>query len=431
MVILAAGQGTRMRSKLPKVLHELCGRPLLGYVLDRALELRPERVIVVTGHGAQDVETWVRDAYPDAPIRFVLQAEQNGTGHAVQVAASELAETDGPVVVLYGDMPLLRRETLEALCTEAGVDGTAMTTATPERPRGFGRILRASGVFRAIVEERDASPEELRIREVNVGVYAFARADLVRLLPRLTSDNAQGEVYLTDLLGLLVEEGKVVALHELEDEREAIGINTLAHLAEARAAIQERILEEHLAAGVFIEDPATTYIDYGVEIGEGTRVLPCTVIRAGVKIGAGCEVGPFTHLRVGTVLEDGAEIGNFTETKKSRVGKGTKAKHLSYLGDAQIGAGTNIGAGTIFANYDGKDKHTTVVGERAFIGSGTVLIAPCRVGDGALTGGGAVVTRHTEIPPNEAWVGVPARSLTKRTASTTTTEGGASGPAKS
>ncbi len=415
VVILAAGQGTRMKSRAPKVLHAMCGRPMIGYVLDQARALEPERIVLVVGQGADEVEAAVRDAGDAEGVVFVRQEEQLGTGHAVQVCLPELRESAGPVVVLYGDMPLLTEESLTALCEAQARAGASLLTATPERPRGFGRIVRAEeGAVRAIVEEKDASPEELALREVNLGVYCFDKDALLSALPRLSNDNAQSEYYITDLIAILIEDGVQPEAVVLEDEREAIGINTLGHLAEARAAIQERILERHLAAGVHIEDPATTYIDHGVAIGAGTKILPCTVIRAGVEIGSGCEVGPFTHLRVGTVLDDGAEVGNFTEAKKARVGSGTKAKHLTYLGDVTIGRKTNIGAGTIVANYDGKLKHKTVIGDNAFVGSGTVLIAPVRVGDGALTGGGAVVTRNSEIPAGEAWVGVPAKPLARR-----------------
>jgi bifunctional UDP-N-acetylglucosamine pyrophosphorylase/glucosamine-1-phosphate N-acetyltransferase len=402
----------------PKVLQPLCGRPMLGYVLDQARALGARRILLVAGHGADEVRAFVEGegAAADAtPVDVVLQEEQNGTGHAVLVCADEIGRTEGGVVVLYGDMPLLGAETVAALARARGDASAAVLTARPDRPRGFGRILRdGSGAFRGVVEERDATEEERALREVNVGVYAFDRDHLLASLPRLTSDNSQGELYLTDVLGMTIDGGGRVPTVELEDERETIGINTLEHLAEARAGIQARILVEHMANGVTIEDPATTYVDHGVRIGKGTHVLPCTVIRAGVEIGEGCEVGPFTHLRVGTVLEDGAEVGNFTEAKKSRVGAGTKAKHLTYLGDVTIGAGANIGAGTIVANYDGKAKHPTRIGDRAFIGSGTILIAPATVGDGALTGAGAVVTRNSEIPPGEAWVGVPARGLEKK-----------------
>ena len=249
---------------------------------------------------------------------------------------------------------------------------------------------------------------------MNLGVYAFPGAALLDALPRLSNDNAQNEYYLTDVLGMLVAAEHPVATVELEDADEGLGINTIEQLSDARWALQMRIHEEHMANGVFIEDPSSTYIDHGVTIGSGTHVLPCTVIRAGVTIGEGCEVGPFTHLRVGTVLRDGAEIGNFTECKKSIVGEGSKAKHLSYLGDAEIGANTNIGAGTIFANYDGVHKHKTIVGDGAFVGSGTILVGPNTIPDGATTGAGAVVTRSAKMEPNETWVGMPARKHSKK-----------------
>ncbi len=413
VIVLAAGQGIRMRSSGPKVLQTLCGRPMLGYVLDQARALDPKRILIVVGHGGDEVQRWVEAAERDERIRFVTQAEQKGTGHAVLVCLPELEHAEGSIVVLYGDMPLLRSESLHDLCRAQDAADASVMTAFPGQTRGFGRVRRTAGAFRGIVEERDATDEELAIREVNVGVYCFDGQALINLLPRLSNENAQGEYYLTDVLSLLLADGKRVTTMTLEDEREAIGINTLEHLSEARAVVQERILLDHLQNGVFIEDPRTTYIDHDVRIGRGTRILPCTLIRSGVVIGEGCEVGPFTHLRSGTVLEDHAEIGNFTETKKAHVGKGTKAKHLSYLGDVTIGERANIGAGTIVANYDGRAKHHTEVGDRAFVGSGSILIAPCRVGDGALTGGGAVVTRHSDIPPGEAWVGVPAKPLKK------------------
>lgn len=413
VVILAAGAGTRFRSDSPKVCQPLCGRPMIGWVLDQARSLDPERIVLVVGHGAEAVEAAARAEGDDSRLRFVLQAERKGTGHAVLQALPELAPSD-PVVVLYGDMPLLRAESLRELCGALADGRAAMLTAEAERPRGFGRIVREDGAFAAIVEERDATPEQLALREVNLGVCAFRREDLERFLPRVTNHNAQGEFYLTDVPGMVVADGGRVAVRVLADEREGIGVNTIEHLAEARREIQWRILGEHMARGVYVEDPASTYVDHGVEIGPGARILPCTVIRSGVRIAAGCEVGPFSHLRAGTVLDEGAEIGNFTEAKNAHVGPHTKAKHLSYLGDVSIGARANIGAGTIVANYDGKRKHHTSIGDRAFVGSGSVLIAPCTVGEGALTGGGAVVTRNSNVPPGEAWVGVPARPLRRK-----------------
>ncbi len=415
VVILAAGAGTRFLSSVPKVCQPLCGRPMIGWVLDQARALEPERIVLVVGHGAEAVREGVEAEGRDERLRFVLQGERRGTGHAVSLALGELAG-DGPIVVLYGDMPLLRRESLQELCSALRRGRAALLTAVVEKPRGFGRVKRAAGEFAGVVEEKDARPEELELREVNLGVYAFARADLERYLPRLTDRNAQREYYLTDVPGMILADGGRVATVVLSDESEAIGVNTIEHLSEARSALQARILSEHMERGVHVEDPATTYIDHGVEIGPGTRVLPCTVIRAGVRIGRDCEVGPFTHLRGGTVLEDGAEVGNFTEAKKAHLGKHTKAKHLAYLGDVEIGERANIGAGTIVANYDGRQKHRTTIGDRAFVGSGSVLIAPCKVGEGALTGGGAVVTRNSEIPPGAAWVGVPARPLPRKPA---------------
>jgi len=420
VVILAAGKGTRMRSPLPKVLHPLCGRPLVAWVVDQALALDPARIVLVVGHGAEAVEAAVRpqvESGGNVEFSAVVQEPQNGTGHALQVAAPALAGA-GRVVVLYGDMPLMRPTSLAALLeaqSQVGEGGAALLTAWPDEARGFGRILRDGDEdFIGIVEQKDATEEELAIGEVNLGVYAFPGPALLDALPRLSNDNAQGEYYLTDVLGMLVAEDHPVATVELEDADECLGINTIEQLSDARWALQMRIHEEHMANGVFIEDPSSTYIDHGVTIGTGTHVLPCTVIRSGVTIGEFCEVGPFTHLRVGTILRDGAEVGNFTECKKSTVGEGSKAKHLSYLGDAEIGAGTNIGAGTIFANYDGVNKHKTTVGDGAFVGSGTILVGPNTIPDGATTGAGAVITRSAEVGPNETWVGMPARKLEKK-----------------
>jgi bifunctional UDP-N-acetylglucosamine pyrophosphorylase/glucosamine-1-phosphate N-acetyltransferase len=415
VVVLAAGEGTRMKSARPKVLHPLCGRPMIAWVLDQALALAPRRVLVVVGSGATEVERVVK-AHPTpegCELACVVQEPRLGTGHALMICQPLLEGERGQVVVLYGDMPALRPESLRELCAlreSAGSDVLAITTTFPDEIKGYGRVLRGEDLeVRGIVEERDASPAERGIPEGNVGVYACPAPLLLELLPRLGKANAQGEYYLTDLVGLAVASGRRVVAFELQDPEEALGVNTLAQLAMARDAIQERILEEHLARGVLIEDPASTWIDHGVEIGAGTHVLPACVIRSGVRIGAGCEVGPFAHLRAGTVLEDGAEVGNFTECKNSTLGRRSKAKHLSYLGDAEIGAGVNVGAGTIFANYDGKAKHRTEVGDGAFLGSGTIVVAPNHIGAGATIGAGAVVTRGAAVGPGELWLGIPAR----------------------
>ena len=315
VLVLAAGLGKRMRSTGPKVLHPLCGRPMLGYVLDQALSLDPERVVVVVGHGGDAVRAWIASARPDPRLRCVTQERQLGTGDAVRACLGELHGARGPVVVLYGDMPLLRPESLRALCAAQAGARAAVTTAVVSQPRGFGRVLREDGAFRGIVEERDATPEQRAIDEVNVGVYAFAPEDVLGLVPRLTDQNAQGEYYLTDVLGMILAAGGSVATHTLADEGEAIGINDLVHLAEAQAEIRRRLVEDHMRAGVRVEDPATTWVEHGVEIGPGTRVLPCTVLESGARIGAGCEIGPFAHVRAGTVLEDGAVVGAFERTQ--------------------------------------------------------------------------------------------------------------------
>ncbi len=413
VVILAAGMGTRMKSTRPKVLNRLCGKSLLGWVLGQAASLDPERVVLVIGHGGEAVEAEARALLPDRDLRVVVQEPQLGTGHAVQMAASELQGCER-VVVLYGDMALLQSDSLAELVdrqTAAGTGAIAMMTAFSPDPTGYGRVLRSEdGEFSAIVEERDCTPEQRAVEEINTGVYCFDGPALCADLPRLSSDNAQGEYYITDLPGMAAEAGRPVVTVDLDLE-ESLGVNTLSQLAEVRWAMQMRILEQHMAAGVGIEDPASTYIDAGVTIGAGTLILPCTVIRAGVTIGANCEVGPFSHLRVGTNMEPGSQVGNFTECKNASLGEGTKAKHLSYLGDVQVGRGTNIGAGTIFANYDGKAKHLTRVGDGAFVGSGTTIVAPNEVPDGATTGAGAVLTRNSGVRPGEVWIGVPARKM--------------------
>jgi len=420
VVILAAGLGKRMKSPRPKVLHPLCGRPMIAWVVDQALAFDPERILLVVGHGGEDVEVALRKTGQHAHVQFVHQEPQLGTGHALQCCAPKLfpkgqTGDGGRVVVLYGDMPLLRPQSLSELLrahADEAASGAAILTARPSDPRGFGRILRDDrNAVQGIVEERDANEQERAIDEVNLGVYVFDGGGLAQALPLLSKANEQGEYYLTDVIGTFVEAGRPVVATSVEDEVEAIGVNTLAHLAQAREALQMRILEQHLENGVQIEDPRTTTIDHGVTIGAGTRILPCTVIRSGVEIGAGCEVGPFSQLRAGTVLEDGAEIGNFTECKNARVGAHAKAKHLAYLGDATIGAGTNVGAGTIFANYDGVAKHHSSVGKKVFLGSGTVVVAPNRIGDRATTGAGAVLKKNSDVPAGEVWVGIPARRL--------------------
>lgn len=408
VVVLAAGQGVRMKSDLPKVLHDCCGRPLLGHVLEAAAVLRPDALVVVVGHGAAAV----RAAFPDRGITWVEQTERRGTGHALAQAAPALRSFRGRLFVLCGDAPLVRGETLEALAAASAGRLATVLTCRVDDPSGYGRILRRpDGDLERIVEHRDATPEQRAIREVNSGGYCFEAPAVFDAVRQLKPDNAQGEYYLTDVLPLLMASGRVGAF-TAPDPSEVLGVNSRRDLAVAGAHMRARILERHMAAGVTFTAPDLTWVECGVDIGADTVIEPFTVLRSGVRIGRHCEVGPFCQLRAGTVLEDHAEVGNFVEVKKSRLGSHSKAKHLSYLGDATIGARVNIGAGTITANYDGVNKHPTVIEDGASTGSHTVLVAPSTLKRGAKTGAGAVVTRRT-VPAGETWVGVPAKALGK------------------
>ncbi len=412
VVCLAAGLGKRTKVSTPKVLLPLCGRTLAGSALDATDGLLPDRTVVVVHHQADKVQKALAKR---ASVTFVDQGKPMGTGHAVQVAMQALGNFDGDVIVVYGDCPLMTTATLQALRSARGTAPCSVLTAYPSDPTGLGRILRGDdGQFVGIREQKDCSAEEAAIDEINAGFYCFDAMALRPALAQLKPNNAQGEYYLTDVIAQFVAMGHEVPTLEAEDADEILGVNSLADLAIARVVMQERILLEHLQNGVLIHDPSSTFIDHGVKIGADTRILPCTVIGAGCVIGKNCEVGPFAHLRAGTVLEDGAEIGNFVEAKKSKLGPGAKAKHLTYLGDAVVGAGANIGAGTITANYDGVHKHETHIGDRAFVGSGTVIVAPSHIGADAMTGAGAIVKRDSKIGDREVWVGVPARFVKTR-----------------
>ncbi|MGE3165264.1 MAG: bifunctional N-acetylglucosamine-1-phosphate uridyltransferase/glucosamine-1-phosphate acetyltransferase [Planctomycetota bacterium] len=441
-IVLAAGFGTRMKSRsTPKVLFPLLGRPLLAYPVGLLAELGCRQIVVVVGNGAEQVKAAFpspsvppRDARqaPGSPfggasvpsITWALQDPPRGTGDATRIGLRALSETTGPVVILNGDLPLLRRATLQALIDDHRDHGAALTLLTLDlvEPRGYGRVVRTDdGDVGAIVEDADATPVQRAIREVNGGVYIADPTALAVGLEHLMAagaDNAQGEFYLPPVLHPIRAAGGVVRGWKLPSGQidELQQVNDRVELAKASSLRKAILIEEHQRRGVTIVDPATTYIEEDVEIGIDTVIHPHTTIVRGVRIGAGCAVGPAAHLREGTVLHDGAEIGNFTEVKNTVLGAGAKAKHLSYLGDGIVGKGANIGAGTIFANYDGKAKHTTRIGEHAFVGSGTVFVAPAVLGDGASTGAGAVVKRGTEVPAGETVVGVPARPLTRRVA---------------
>ncbi len=405
VLILAGGESTRLRTGGPKALLDLCGRPLIEhiFVATEALEVA-SRVLVLGPKHKEPIEAWLqKSGHEDWQV--VVQEKALGTGDAV-ACALDILPAEGRLLILCGDTPLLQADTLQLLVEQ----GNAMLTAVVPEPYGLGRILRnEEGALLGIVEEADASDEEKGLDEINSGVFVLDLAALRVALQNTNTDNAQGELYLTDAAVQVLQQknGATVCLEE--DWEQVWGVNDLHEFARANLWMRERILSEHMDQGVIVDDPASTFLECGVDIGPGTRIHPFCVIRRGVSIGAGCSVGPFAHLRTGTCLDDGAEIGDFVETKNAHLGAGAKAKHLTYLGDVRIGTKANIGCGTITANYDGKAKHQTRIGARAFVGSGTILVAPVSIGEGATTGAGSVVTSNHDVADGATVVGVPAK----------------------
>ncbi|MFD8024263.1 bifunctional UDP-N-acetylglucosamine diphosphorylase/glucosamine-1-phosphate N-acetyltransferase GlmU [Streptomyces lavendulae] len=433
VVVLAAGEGTRMKSATPKVLHEICGRSLVGHVVAASRELDPAHLVVVVGHAREQVTAHL--AGIDADVRTAVQHEQNGTGHAVRMALEELGgPVDGTVIVVCGDTPLLTGETLAQLAATHGSDGNAVTVLTAEVPdsTGYGRIVRdpATGAVTAIVEHKDATDAQRAIREINSGVFAFDGNLLADALGKVRTDNSQGEEYLTDVLGILREAGHRVGAAVGTDHRQILGINNRVQLAEARALLNARLLERAMLAGVTVVDPAGTFVDVTVTFGQdalihpGTQLLGATHIAEGAevgpntrlkdtRVGAGARVdntvadgavigeqasvGPFAYLRPGTNLGLKAKAGTYVEMKNATIGEGTKVPHLSYVGDATIGEYTNIGAASVFVNYDGEHKHHTTVGSHCKTGSDNMFVAPVTIGDGAYTAAGSVITK--DVPP--------------------------------
>jgi bifunctional UDP-N-acetylglucosamine pyrophosphorylase/glucosamine-1-phosphate N-acetyltransferase len=428
VIILAAGQGTRMKSKTMKVLHRAAGRQIIEYVLDLAAEVCDTVPVVVVGHQREDVQKAVGDRG-----RFAVQEEQKGTGHAVLMAA-EVLEREGSrgrrVLILSGDVPLTRPATLKQLVDQHEAEKNALTLLTMklDDPAMYGRVVRgADGMVDRIVEMKDASPEERAIDEVNAGVYVFDTDHLFENLRGISSNNAQGEYYLTDLVAILRNRGERVGAVIASDPTEALGVNSRADLALVEGEIQRRVVQKLMSDGVTFRNPNTVVIDSTVSIGNDSVVYPFVTIEGTTKIGSGCviepgvhlinvtvgenvhlktgtvaedaiieddaAVGPYAHLRAGTQLGRHVKVGNFVETKKARFGAGAKASHLSYIGDAEIGADVNIGAGTITCNYDGVNKHKTVIEDEVFIGSDTQLVAPVRVGRGAYVGAGSTITK--------------------------------------
>ena len=425
VVILAAGQGKRMMSDLPKVAHVAAGRTLIGWVLEAVRPFRPESTVVVVGHGAEQVVSHLPPGVVPA-----LQEEQLGTGHATSVGLDALGDVapEDTIVVLYGDMPLLTNELLARLADRSDDVAARMVTSVFEDPTGYGRVIRDGGVVVEVVEERDCDDDQRAIGEINAGAYAFRAKDLIDALGGLSNDNSQGEYYLTDVIGILVGRGERLEPVETTPE-EVIGINSQDQLTEARHLLQARTNQRLMESGVWMLDPDRTYVDDTVTVEPGARIYPGvhlegnTTVAAGAQVGPdvfvvdssigagatvwyavlrnavvgeGCEVGPYASLRPGTVLEKGAKVGTFVETKNTTLGEGAKAPHLAYLGDATVGARSNIGAGSITCNYDGYEKHQTIIGDDVFIGSDTMLVAPVTIGDNAVTGAGSVITDDVE-----------------------------------
>lgn len=410
-IILAAGHGKRMKSETAKVLHEVCGRPMIRYVVEAARGAGAKTIVVVVGFGADQVRASL-SGEPD--VLFATQTKQLGTGDAVKACHAVLEGYRGPALILVGDEPLIRPQPLADLLARQREDQAAclLGTAVVPDPTGFGRILRDSaGRFLRIVEERDCNPEEKRIKEINPSCYVFDLPGLWDALDKLDTRNAQGEYYLTDAPDWLQSmERKVVALPVLEPD-DILGINTRQHLAQANAIMQARIQDHWMTEGVSIVDPRNTYIDGRAKIGQDTVIYPFSVISGTVAIGSKCRIGPFAHLREGTVLEDGVEVGAFVEVSRSHLEPGARARHLAYLGDAHVGPSVNIGATAVTANYDGREKHRTTIGADAQVGSGAVLVAPVTIGAGATIGANAVVTKGRHVADGETVVGVPARPL--------------------
>jgi bifunctional UDP-N-acetylglucosamine pyrophosphorylase / glucosamine-1-phosphate N-acetyltransferase len=443
VVVLAAGLGTRMKSRRAKVLHELGGLPLITHVVKTARTLDPRTILVVVGHQAEEVEKAVLDEVGEL-ASFVVQAKQRGTGDAVESTRGLLENSDSLLVLMYGDMPLVRPETLQKLIEHHRSNDAACSILSVElqNPTGYGRIVRdENGVFTRIVEQRDATAEQRAIREINSGIYCFEASDLFQALRRVEPANEQGEYYLTDVAEIILSLGGNVSVYVHDDPREVSGINTRAELAEFENLLRRNTIRRlMLETGVTFIDPSHTYIGPEAVVGRDCIIYPGVsiegksvigegcVIRSGARItnsrlgnevtvkdhsiivdseiGANCSVGPFAHLRMNATLEDKATVGNFVEVKKSRLKRGTKAMHLTYLGDATIGERTNIGAGTVTCNYDGKHKHQTIVEDDVKIGSDTMLVAPVTVGARSMTGAGSVVTK--DVPPDSLVAGVPA-----------------------
>ena len=424
-IVLAAGFGKRMNSSTPKVLHPICGMPILGHVLETVEELKPAQIIAVVGHGKERVTKYLNSDFKK--VKTVVQKQQKGTGHAVQTALAEMKNFKGLVLITAGDTPLLTSDSIARLVAAAKESKAAVLTADLPDPTGYGRIIRLASMVDRIVEQSDASREELEITEINTGVYVFDVEILKKAITQIKANNKQGEIYLTDVIAVINNMGESVSAVMCEDYLEALGINDRSQLAMSQQILQQTINEYWMSQGVSMRNPDSVVIDVNVTLGQdvyldnNTHLLGNTAVGSNsvigpdsmlkdcivgtnshvlrttaneAKIGNNCEIGPYTYLRPGTILKDGVKAGAYVEIKNSTVGQGSKVPHLSYVGDATIGIETNIGAATVFVNYDGVEKHKTVVGDHVKIGSDTMLVAPVKIGDGAYTAAGSVITEN-------------------------------------
>lgn len=412
-VILAAGRGTRMKSETPKVMHALLGRPMISYVVDTVCKAGVDDIILVAGFGSEQV----KEFFKDTKIKTVLQKKLLGSADAVNTAKINIKKSKNNILIVYGDTPLIKKETLQRLAEKHKTSGASLTllTATLKNPTGYGRIIRnTDGKILKIAEEDEARSYKKEIKEINVGTCLFKAEDLFGALKEIKPNNVKKEYYLTDAVKILSDKGKAVESVAIEDNSEMIGVNSRAELAEVADILKNRIAYELMLSGITVQDPSSTTIYPDVKIGKDTIIYPNTVIESDVKIGDLCHIGPFAHIRPGTRIGNKVEVGNFVELVRTEVGDLTKVKHHTYLGDTKVGKNVNIGAGTITANYDGKNKNKTIIGDGAFIGVGAILIAPLKVGKKALVGAGAVVLKGQNIKDGATAVGVPAHILQKR-----------------
>ena len=409
VLILAAGKGTRMKSDTPKVLHEICGRPMLGYVFDLVKKIRPDKTVVVLGFKGNEVKNHLPPG-----VKVVFQHKLIGSADAVKTGLQALSGFKGNVLVLYGDMPLLSVESINKLIQyhRQNQPQATVLTATVDKPKGYGRIIRDNyASISGVTEEKDANDFQKDIKEINTGIACFDKNSLLAALKQVKPNNRKKEYYLTDVFSILYKKGSRVDNVALEDANQALGINSRLDLAKANSIMQRKLNEDLMNSGVTIVDPATAFISYGAKIGRDCVIYPFTVIERNVKIGNCCHIGPFVHLREGTAIASKVLLGNFIEIVRSNLSAGTLAKHFCYLGDSRIGSNVNIGAGTVTANFNGVSKGVSVIKDKAFIGSNSVLVAPVTIGKNSKVGAGAIVLKNTKVADNTVVAGVPAKPI--------------------